>query len=82
MGPKTALELSGEVGCPHKQVAEHLQHLAKSLRREGAALGVLPARCHGCDHVFDDRGRLTRPSRCPACRSERIDPPRFFLETA
>jgi len=77
--PLTALELSAAVGIPHKQVDDHLEHLQKSVTAEGEALVMDPATCLGCGYVFRDRTRTSRPSRCPKCKSERIDPPRFSL---
>lgn len=71
----SALELSQAVGVPHRQVAEHLEHLARS----GDAFDVLPARCVACGFVFRERDRFAKPSRCPTCRSERIEPPRFRM---
>jgi predicted Zn-ribbon and HTH transcriptional regulator len=73
--PRTALELSAAVGIPHKQIDDHLEHL----RRSGDALVVEPASCLACGFEFRDRSRTSRPSRCPKCKSERIDPPRFSL---
>jgi hypothetical protein len=73
----TAKELSARVGIPEKDVAEHLEHLEKSLRAGGAHLDVIPAECLSCGFVFRDRKRLTRPGSCPECRATRIDPPAF-----
>jgi predicted Zn-ribbon and HTH transcriptional regulator len=80
-GPRTARELSGAVGVPEKQVAAHLEHLARSLKAAGERLRVEPARCQDCGFTFRKRDRLSRPSRCPVCRSERLDAPRFAVET-
>jgi predicted Zn-ribbon and HTH transcriptional regulator len=80
-GPRTARELSGAVGVPEKQVAAHLEHLARSLKASGERLRVEPARCQDCGFTFRKRDRLSRPSRCPVCRSERLDAPRFAIET-
>ena len=80
-GPRTARELSGTVGVPEKQVAAHLEHLARSLKAAGERLRVEPARCLDCGFAFRKRDRLSRPSRCPVCRSERLDAPRFAIET-
>ena len=44
-GPRTAHELSGLVGIPEKQVADHLAHVARSLRRTAERLRVEPAQC-------------------------------------
>jgi len=78
-GPLTARELSGKVGIPEKQVAGHLEHLGRSLKAAGGRLHVEPPRCLDCGFVFRKRDRLSRPSRCPVCRGERVDAPRFAL---
>lgn len=78
-GPQTARELSARVGLPEKQVAGHLEHLGRSLKAAGQRLEVEPARCLDCGFVFRKRDRLSRPSRCPVCRSERLDAPRFAI---
>jgi predicted Zn-ribbon and HTH transcriptional regulator len=80
-GLRTARELSGAVGVPEKQVTLHLEHLARSLKAAGERLRIEPARCQDCGFTFRKRDRLSRPSRCPVCRSERLDAPRFALET-
>lgn len=80
--PATAKDLSAQVGIREKDVAEHLQHLERSLRHEGLSLHVHPATCVSCGFVFEDRRRLTRPGACPKCRATRIDPPMFEVRAA
>jgi predicted Zn-ribbon and HTH transcriptional regulator len=65
-GPRTAHELSGLVGIPEKQVADHLAHVARSLRPTAERLHVEPARCLGCGFVFRKRDRLDRPRPAPS----------------
>jgi predicted Zn-ribbon and HTH transcriptional regulator len=77
--PHTSLQISQAVGIPQSEVAGHLEHLARSLVHQGLALEVDPARCIACEWQFEDRRRFGRPSRCPRCKSERIDPPRFSV---
>jgi predicted Zn-ribbon and HTH transcriptional regulator len=77
--PRTALELSALVHVPERDVAAHLEHLARSLRRGDERLRVEPARCLGCGHVFRERGKLTRPGACPRCRSGHIAAPAFEI---
>jgi len=79
-GAATARELSERVSIPEKDVAEHLEHLEKSLRTRGERLVVEPATCIACGYAFARRARLTRPGACPECRSTRIDPPAFRIE--
>ena len=77
--PQSALELSQRVGVEERAVAAHLEHLERSLKSSGQRLEALPARCLQCGFVFRKRERKARPSRCAACKSERIEPPRFFI---
>lgn len=75
----TVRALSARVGLPERAIALHLAHVARSARARGKTLQVEPARCLRCGFSFATRSRLTTPSRCPTCRSERVDPPRFHL---
>jgi predicted Zn-ribbon and HTH transcriptional regulator len=76
-GPLTAREISERVGLPEREVAAHLAHLERTLKNAGQTLTVLPARCVACGFAFTKRDKKTRPSRCPECKSERLEPPRF-----
>lgn len=78
--PRTAFELSRLARLPEKEVATHLEHVVRSLRHADERLVVTPARCRGCDFVFRDRRRLTRPSGCPRCRAQTVEAPRFHVE--
>jgi hypothetical protein len=64
-----------------KEVYEHLKHITKTLRRRygrRAVLYMIPPRCKDCGYEFKDLSEPRRPSRCPRCRSQRIEPPRFY----
>lgn len=78
-GPLTARELSARVGVGEKQIAGHLDHVARSLRRGTERLHVEPARCLECGFAFRKRDRLSKPSSCPRCRSQHLEPPRFAI---
>jgi transcriptional regulator len=79
-GPRTAHELSGLVGIPEKQVADHLAHVSRSLKRTAERLHVEPAQCLDCGFVFRKRTRLDRPSACPICRNQHLGAPRFAVQ--
>jgi hypothetical protein len=79
-GPHTAHELATRVRAREREVEGHLEHIARSVAREGARLRVDPAACLSCGYVFADRRRLTCPGACPACRRQRIAPPAFWIE--
>lgn len=80
-GLLTARDLSVRVGISEKDVAEHLEHLRRSLKPEGERLEVEHARCLACGFVFRDRERLTKPSRCPRCKGQRLTPARYGIVT-
>jgi predicted Zn-ribbon and HTH transcriptional regulator len=73
-----ALEISQAVHASVLEVQGHLEHIARTLRAEGRRLVVEPATCKACGHAF--QGKLSRPSRCPRCRGERIAMPRFTVK--
>ena len=75
----SAREISGEVGISEKEVVEHLDHIARSVAAQNKRVIISPAACLGCDYVFEDRRRFTRPGRCPQCKKSHIQSPRFYI---
>jgi transcriptional regulator len=80
-GSRSALELSGLLRIPHKEVFEHLEHIRLSLSSQSRTFLIDPARCLECQYLFRDRRRLASPSRCPRCRSEHIQDPKYRIAT-
>jgi len=79
-GLLTAKEISSAVRRPEKEIANHLEHLRKSLRSEGRRLSQVPAECRECGFVFRKRDRPKAPSRCPVCKGEAISDPSFRVD--
>lgn len=78
---RTSYELAALLGLPERHIEDHLLHIVRSLARDRTRRFVLePSTCHDCHYVFRERTRLTRPSRCPRCRSEGISNPRFKIK--
>ncbi|MBI3807515.1 MAG: transcriptional regulator [Nitrospirae bacterium] len=78
----TTHQLAQMLAIPERQVEDHLMHAVKSIARDKTRRFILePSRCQDCDFVFRDRRRLTRPSRCPHCRSEGITAPRYGIDS-
>lgn len=75
----TALDISREVRIPEREVSGHLEHICRTLRTTGLRLHVVPAECEECGFVFHKRTRLTKPGKCPVCRSGHIREPLFSL---
>lgn len=77
----SSFQLAQLIGIPERQVEEHLPHIVKTISRDAARRFLLePSSCQACGFEFRERTRLTRPSRCPRCRSESITSPRFGIE--
>jgi transcriptional regulator len=77
----SSYQLAQMVGLAERLIEAHLQHVVKTLARDRTHRFVLePAACSDCGFVFRDRTKLTRPSRCPTCRSEGITAPRYGIE--
>ena len=77
----SARDLAHRLGVSERSVEEHLAHIVKSVAaaRQGR-FRLEPSTCQHCGYVFRGRTRLTRPSRCPKCRSEAILEPRFGID--
>ena len=77
----TTHQLAAMLGTPERQVEDHLAHVVKTVARDRSCRFVLePSGCLDCGFLFRDRTRLTRPSRCPQCRSEGISAPRYGID--
>lgn len=79
-GPATLEDLARLAGADAATVRADLEHVRRSLGR-GERFVIHPASCARCGFVFADRKRLSTPSRCPSCRSERIDDPSFRIDS-
>jgi predicted Zn-ribbon and HTH transcriptional regulator len=77
----TARDLAHLHAIPERQIEEHLEHIALTVARDNTRRFMLEAAaCEDCGYRFRARSRVTRPGRCPKCRSERISSPRFGIE--
>ena len=72
-------DLRVALDIPARELEEELRHVERSARRQHMRLAVLPPKCRDCGFGFPGRLRkhLSPPTRCPKCRSHRIEPPRF-----
>jgi len=75
----SAQELANIYKITAKEIEEDLQHIAKSVRPD-FELVMYPAKCQHCGFIFKERSRIKKPSRCPKCKKESIDPPLFKIE--
>ena len=70
-------DISQKLRIPEKEVYTHLDHIVRSLAGRQKKLHVTPAYCISCGFVFAKRNRMKKPGRCPKCRSEYIQEPKF-----
>ncbi|MDH5625300.1 MAG: hypothetical protein OEY21_04285 [Nitrospira sp.] len=79
----SSYQLAHTLGIAERLIEDHLPHVVKTLARDRTQRFVLePSACSDCGFVFRNRAKLTRPSRCPMCRSEEITVPRYGIEPA
>jgi predicted Zn-ribbon and HTH transcriptional regulator len=69
--PRSVSSLARELGLRRDDIEDDLQHLLRSARAAGHEIVVVPARCRVCGFTFGE-DRLSKPSRCPSCRSSRL----------
>jgi predicted Zn-ribbon and HTH transcriptional regulator len=79
--PMTVMEISRQFGIPFKLAQADVEHIRRSLRGgyAGEKFYVRESACVSCGFAFRGRARLTAPSRCPICRSERVGEPEFSI---
>ncbi len=84
--PLSAKEIIVELGLDpntrEREIYEHIEHIAKTIRRKSRgkyAVFMTPPQCKSCGYVFKNLEKPRRPSKCPRCRSQRIEPPRFKI---
>jgi transcriptional regulator len=75
----SAREISAEVGISEKEVVDHLGHIRIAVRKSRERLMIIPAECKKCGFRFKKRERLNKPGKCPICRSQQIQAPRFSI---
>lgn len=77
----SSYQLAQLLGIAERQVEDHLEHVVKTVARDQGRRFVLePSVCQDCGFVFRERRKLTRPSRCPRCRTESISAPRYGID--
>ena len=76
--PAAAGELAAEFDVTTETALSHVEHVAESLEQGDEQLLVSPPECRDCGfHGFDDL--ISRPSRCPECKSESVSEPAFTI---
>ena len=69
--PRSVSSLARDLGLRRGDVEEDLRHALRSAQAAGHQVVVIPARCRSCGFTFDEQ-KLSKPSKCPACRGTRL----------
>ena len=77
--PRTASSLARELGLHRRDIEDDLRHLVRSARAAGHKVVVEPARCKSCGFRFDE-DKLSKPGKCPQCRSTWLFEPLLRIE--
>lgn len=77
--PRTASSLARELGLARRELEDDLRHMIRSARAAGHDVIVEPARCRACGYLFGEE-KLSKPGRCPACKSTWLFEPRVRVE--
>lgn len=78
--PMSVSQVARLIGEKAGDIEADLSHLLKSLKHTEYLAVIEPARCRKCSFEFDG-SKLTKPSKCPDCRSTWILEPRVALRT-
>ena len=72
--PLRLSEIARLYDVPFKEVLDDVKHLRKTLKQSAYRLDVTPAECRKCSFVFSTE-KLSKPSKCPQCRSTWLEEP-------
>ncbi len=75
---QTAQQLANYFQTILKEILEDLEHIQKSIKPK--KLKINPAYCKKCNFVFKERSKISKPSKCPRCKSEWIEAQMFSIQ--
>jgi hypothetical protein len=74
-----ANDISKIIRISEKEVYTHLEHINRSLKSQKMRLTITPAVCLTCGFKFETRNRFSSPGRCPKCKGEHIQDPKYVI---
>jgi transcriptional regulator len=77
--PRTASSLARDLQLRRGEIEAELRHMIRSARAAGHRIRIEPARCKACGFTFGEE-KLTKPGKCPACRSTWLFEPLLKIE--
>jgi hypothetical protein len=76
--PMTMHELARTFRAETKEILVDLEHIAYTVKPT-ERLVMNPATCRSCGFIFRTREKRSKPSKCPACKREKITEPIFSI---
>ncbi|HDQ59867.1 MAG TPA: ArsR family transcriptional regulator [Candidatus Woesearchaeota archaeon] len=76
----TLKQLAEHFAITPKEISEDLKHISQTIKAGHKKLVQRWAVCNSCGFVFKERKRLSRPTKCPECRSEDISEQKFSIQ--
>jgi transcriptional regulator len=77
--PRSVSAIARDLGLKRADAEEDLRHAIRSAEAAGYRVSIVPAKCRSCDFTFETN-RLTKPGKCPVCRSTRLYEPQISIE--
>ncbi len=74
----TVGELANRFKVRPKEFEEELEHIRKSIKKEGLILKITPAECRKCGFIFN-RDKIDKPGKCPNCKGTWIKEPELRI---
>ena len=71
--------ISQRLGIREKEAYDHIPHIIRTVSAMGKTFTLTAAQCIVCGYEFKTRKKISKPGRCPVCKKERIEPPRFQI---
>ncbi|MBS3114348.1 transcriptional regulator [Candidatus Woesearchaeota archaeon] len=75
---QSAQQLANYFQTTLKEIIGDLEHIGKSIKPK--KLKVEPAYCKSCNFIFKERSKVSKPSKCPRCKSEWIEAQMFSIQ--
>ena len=75
----TTYELAGIFDVPEKEIERDLRHIVISQRQKDHVI-IFPSQCLSCGYTFEHRKKVSKPSKCPKCKSTYLTKPKYMIK--
>jgi len=78
-GEWSLTDLKHRFHCSYPEVIEDIEHIKRTIKQTKRMI-MIPAKCGLCDFVFKERSKVKPPTKCPECKREKIEEPKFVIK--